>query len=64
MLQIDEENRIDWEGLFDFCEDLKQRIDVGINTINENTNKRYIKRQNNQSSSQIDLDDSKVNFMH
>lgn len=47
MLQIDEENRIDWEGLFDFCENLKQKIDVGINTINENTNKRYMKRQNN-----------------
>ena len=44
MLQIDEEDRIDWQELFYLCESVKQKIDIGINTVNENTNKQYLKK--------------------
>lgn len=44
MLVLDEDARIDWEELFQICDSVKTKIDVGINTINENTNKRYLKR--------------------
>ena len=61
MLQIEEEDRIDWQELFYLCESIKQKIDIGINTVNENTNKQYLKKiRQGQNSQLIDLDNSKM----